>query len=92
MLVDCTKLVTNPIDASPIRSPQALHSAIASRLANRSLVEIGTRNGDGFACFARVARSALAVEASKPYCDKLRARGFAVVCSKYQWAATLDGA
>ena len=44
--VDCARLVPDIVDASPVRSPQALHSLIASRIANKTLVEIGTRNGD----------------------------------------------
>ena len=35
------------------------------------MVEIGTRNGDGMACFAHVAKRALAVEIFQPYCRKL---------------------
>ena len=100
--VDCARLVPDIVDASPVRSPQALHSLIASRVANKTLVEIGTRNGDGLACFAQLAASATAVEASQIYCDKLRQRaqslasrvppahGFAVVCSRYQSARQLD--
>ena len=100
--VDCAHLVPDIVDAAPVRSPQALHSIIASRVANKSLVEIGTRNGDGVACFSQLASSAIAVEASQIYCDKLRrraaslasrvppARGFSVVCSRYQTARQLD--
>ena len=58
--VDCAHLVPDIVDAAPVRSPQALHSIIASRVANKSLVEIGTRNGDGVACFSQLAASAIA--------------------------------
>ena len=92
--VNCSLLMASPIDASPIRSPQAVHSQIAARVKGRSIVEIGTRNGDGLACMAQVAASAVAIEASPPYCAKLRKRAatlpgstsFSVVCSRYQKA------
>ena len=46
----------SPVDPSPIRSPQVVHSVMANEFfAGKSVVEIGTRNGDGIACFARVA-------------------------------------
>ena len=92
--VNCTKLLPLPIDASPIRSPQALHSQIADRIKGRSVVEVGTRNGDGLACMAQLASRAVAIEASAAYCSKLRKRAatlpngasFSVVCSRYQQA------
>ena len=68
-------------------------------LSGRAIVEIGTRNGDGMACFSLVARSAIAVEKDPKYCQKLEERskalrgkganGFDVKCSGYQ-EATLD--
>ena len=92
--MNCTLAVV-PVDTSPIRSPQAVHTALARRFAGQSLVEIGTRNGDGMACFAQVARSAVAIELSRPYCTKLQLRaaalreqqngslGFNVSCGSY---------
>ena len=99
--VNCTSLVSEPIDASPIRSPQTLHSHIAARIRQKTVVEIGTRNGDGMACIAQVAARATAIEASGPYCDKLRRRAatlpgpapaFSVLCSRYQRANPLPSA
>lgn len=94
--VNCSVLVPSPVDASPIRSPQALHSHIAARVARRRVVEVGTRHGDGLACVAQTAASVVAIEASAPYCAKLRARAaslllpetsrFSVLCSRYQAA------
>ena len=92
--MNCTVAVV-PVDSSPIRSPQAVHTSLARRFAGRSIVEIGTRNGDGMACFAQVARSAVAIELSRPYCTKLQLRaaalrgqqngglGFNVSCGSY---------
>ena len=60
-MVDCRKSV-DPLDVPPMRSPQSLHTALARRFAHRSVVEIGTRNGDGLSCFAQVAACARAVE------------------------------
>ena len=57
----CEVAVPSPLDAPPIRSPQAVHSFIASRLPGKDLVEIGTRNGDGMSCFALHARKATAI-------------------------------
>jgi hypothetical protein len=57
--VDCPALVRQPRDVPPVRSPQAVHTAIAHRLSREhELVEIGTRNGDGLSCLAQVVRRA----------------------------------
>ena len=72
--INCTNRVV-PVDAAPIRSPQRVHSYLANqRFSGKDIVEIGTRNGDGMACFAQVAKSAVAIEFDKPYCDILRKR------------------
>lgn len=98
-LPDCAASV-QPVDVTPIRSPQAVHTAMLKHVAGRDLVEIGTRNGDGMTCFSRVARSALAVELSRPYCDHLNRRSaeeqragrpsWTVLCQDYRSAARLD--
>ena len=90
---DCSSLVP-PIDPSPIRSPQAVHTAMLPYIAGKELLEIGTRNGDGMMCFARFAKSAVAVEMDLPYCAKLRqrstvlmhttSRNFSTRCARYQ--------
>jgi len=38
-VLDCMRLVPSPFDTSPIRSPQAVHSLIARRVAGKNLVE-----------------------------------------------------
>ena len=78
---------------------QVVHSVITRHLKGKSLVEIGTRNGDGMACFARAAREAVAVEMDKDYCRKLELvaksigeggrAAFTVRCDRYQ-ALALD--
>lgn len=86
-MINCSVVVPEPIDTSPIRSPQAVHTVLAHHFRGRSVVEIGTRNGDGMACFSRVASHATAVEMSREYCEKLRARAagaFDVSCKSYQ--------
>ena len=98
--VDCRELVAHPVDAGPIRSPQDVHTVIAKHLVGKSVVEIGTRNGDGMSCMAQRASNATAVEISKPYCVKLRQRAsalrqatghaFQVVCQDYRTAPGLD--
>ena len=94
--VDCSQLVA-PIDRSPQRSPQAVHSVLASRFHGLDMVEIGTHGGDGMNCFAQVARSAVAIEVDPRPCELLRkrakalvARGrgkYSVVCDTYQNSA-----
>eukprot|EP00320_Phaeocystis_rex_P000401 CAMPEP_0119066868 /NCGR_PEP_ID=MMETSP1178-20130426/9298_1 /TAXON_ID=33656 /ORGANISM="unid sp, Strain CCMP2000" /LENGTH=540 /DNA_ID=CAMNT_0007048497 /DNA_START=283 /DNA_END=1905 /DNA_ORIENTATION=- len=93
---DCKALVPNTVDAPPMRTPQAVHSSLIRHITGKELVEIGTRNGDGMSCFARVARRATAVELSSTYCQKLRERSqqlmlsagsnFSVDCRAYQQA------
>ena len=97
--INCTQLV-RPRDASPIRSPQNIHSWLSERFTGLDIVEIGTRDGDGMACFAQTARAAVAVEIEKRYCEILRRRAarlvrrgtgnFSVVCQDYR-TARLDG-
>ena len=94
--VDCSQRVA-PVDRSPQRSPQAVHSVLASRFHGLDMVEIGTRGGDGMNCFAQVARSAVAIEVDPRPCELLRkrakalvARGrgkYSVVCDTYQNSA-----
>ena len=43
----CEIAVPNPLDAPPIRSPQAVHTYVVKRIKGKEIVEIGTRNGDG---------------------------------------------
>ena len=99
--VDCAVAVPHPLDASPIRSPQAVHSALAARIRGKDVAEIGTRNGDGMQCFARVVRSAVAIELDAKYCAALRARAaslaeelngttYTVACEPYQSSDRLD--
>ena len=94
-MINCRDAVAQPVDASPARSPQAVHSKIAHLVAGKSLVEIGTRNGDGMMCFARVAASVSAIEFDKEYYRKLEARAKShsitldVQCQDYHHA-TLD--
>ena len=71
--LDCEQEVT-PVDIVPIRSPQSVHTALARRFAGQSIIEIGTRNGDGMECYARVARHAVAIEIDRSYCRMLMTR------------------
>ena len=92
--VDCEVLVPAPVDMVPIRSPQSVHTRLANRFRNRTVVEIGTRNGDGMQCFAQVAKRAVAIEMNRQYCTKLSARrkklrqrglgDYDIVCDKYE--------
>ena len=90
----CQELVPHTMDVTPIRSPQALHTAMLPLLVGKHVVEIGTRQGDGIACFSQVATKASAVEINQAYCRKLEQRsqsmvasgshGFEVICHDYR--------
>ena len=92
--VDCEALVPAPVDIVPMRSPQSVHTRLANRFRNRTVVEIGTRNGDGMQCFAQVAKRAVAIEMDRQYCTmlsvrrkKLRQHGlgdYDILCDKYE--------
>ena len=79
-----------PLDSSPIRSPQAAHTSLLDHFRGKNIAEIGTRRGDGMACYSQVARSALAIELRPDYCTMLEqrsrnatkhgSRGFEVLC------------
>jgi len=98
-IMDCSRIVV-PIDHSPARSPQAVHSVLAKRFRGLDLVEIGTHGGDGMNCFARFARTAVAIEVDPRPCELLRQRAralaldghgnYSVICAGYQ-TATPDG-
>ena len=85
-LADCSTIVQSPVDASPIRSPQAVHSTMLQHLANRSIVEVGTRNGDGISCFSHFTAGAVAIEFAPEYCSKLRSRA-AILGNSTGWPA-----
>lgn len=97
--MNCSTLV-RPVDVSPIRSPQAVHTALLPIFQDKNLVEIGTRNGDGMECYAHVAKSAKAIEHQTQYCRRLRLRNstlfnasqkhFDVSCKDYRVAGVLD--
>jgi hypothetical protein len=93
--VDCKLAVPNPLDSAPIRSPQEVHTLIASKVHAKQLVEIGTRNGDGISCFSKVTKSASAIEYDSEYCRKLEDKSakegldFSVQCVDYN-KAVLD--
>ena len=92
--LDCKVAVNQPVDPAPIRSPQEIHTILAQRFADKDIAEIGTRNGDGINCFARVAKSAVAIEMDPEYCKKLKARSqelksgglrsYSIHCGMYQ--------
>ena len=70
----CAVEVGAPTDKYPIRSPQDVQSVVADIVRGHSVVEFGTRNGDGMECFARFASSAVAIELDANYCTILELR------------------
>ena len=81
-VVNCSAVVS-PLDSTPVRSPQAVHSFLTRIFHGRALVEIGSRQGDGISCFGRVTRSAVAVEMARPYCRHLVQRATRLVAPNY---------
>jgi hypothetical protein len=88
----CRKKISNPVDAAPIRSPQAVHTVLAQHFAGKHVLEFGTRHGDGIACFAHKTLSAVAVEMDSESCVHLADRAgrdgrpplFKIQCQPYQ--------
>ena len=72
------------VDAYPIRSPLMVADFLAPIVAGRGFTEIGTRNGDIMSCLSHFARKVTAIELDVPYCNKLRARGFSVICRRVE--------
>ena len=97
---NCSTLVTPPLDYTPVRSPQAVHSVLARHFRHRDVIELGTRFGDGMMCFAQVASNATAVERDVSLCEILRERSaglrnrtghsFTTICSRFQEVERLD--
>ena len=71
---ECTRLVPRTLDSSPHRSPQAVHTALLARFVGKDVAEMGSRAGDGIACFAQRARSATAIETEEKPCALLHER------------------
>jgi len=86
-VVQCQKIV-NPLDVTPIRSPQAVHTALTGLFQGKDVVEFGTRSGDGAECFAHVARTLTALEPDIGWCGRLSKRlhmgNVSVLCTTYQ--------
>jgi hypothetical protein len=88
--MNCSVIVSSPVDGTPIRSPQDVHTSLLPHFVGKEVIEIGTRNGDGMSCFCKYAKKATAVELATHYCGKLRERsdalkqaggnGFEVLC------------
>ena len=77
-----------------MRSPQAVHTHILRHVRGKRVVEIGTRRGDGVACWTHAAAAMTAVEHERAYCSKLEERAqslrdagsrpFRVMCGRVQ--------
>eukprot|EP00614_Pseudopedinella_elastica_P024237 CAMPEP_0172628658 /NCGR_PEP_ID=MMETSP1068-20121228/163104_1 /TAXON_ID=35684 /ORGANISM="Pseudopedinella elastica, Strain CCMP716" /LENGTH=396 /DNA_ID=CAMNT_0013438939 /DNA_START=174 /DNA_END=1364 /DNA_ORIENTATION=+ len=68
-------------DMHPFRSPLAVADFLLDKVAGRSYVEIGARNGDIAACLAPATISSVVLEMDTRYCPVLRSRELgAVVC------------
>ena len=91
--LDCLQLAP-PVDSSPARyASQTVHTLLVNLFRGKHVVEIDAQAGDGIACYARAARSALAIEADPKNCAKLQARSaastnFSVACSNFRSTCT----
>ena len=94
--MNCTKIVSRPVDVSPIRSPQALHTALLPQLRDRNVAEIGFRSGDDALCYAHVVNSLKAIDIDKRSClrltNRLRARDASVESSRRKNASAFTTA
>ena len=66
----------------PIRSPLLVADWLIPKVAGKTYVEIGTRDGDIFDCVSPHAKHAIAIEMDQDYCKSIRAKGQTVVCSQ----------
>eukprot|EP00966_Prymnesium_polylepis_P100684 2331868-Prymnesium_polylepis.1 len=77
------------MDISPKRSPQKVHSLLATEFRGRDVVEAGSRVGDGLLCWARTARRATGIEVDAHACRILQRRAAesnvnaSIVCSSF---------
>ncbi len=81
----------SPIDHVPVRSPQAVHTALLPHLAGKDVVEIGTRRGDDVACYVNYTRTLKIFEIDKKNCryvserlQKVAGAKYAVYCNDYR--------
>ena len=70
----CEELAAPLRDKVPIRSPLAVHNALLPFMRGKNIVEIGSRRGDDFCCYARVARSAVLFDVKASYCNAVTSR------------------
>ena len=86
--IDCASVVPEPIESPPERSPQVVQTYIAKKIRGKTVVEIGTRSGDGMRCFQAFAHEAVAIELDESYCRKLEntldGEKVRVVCHDYR--------
>lgn len=67
----------NPWDPLHMQaSPQAIHTAMLAHFQDMHIVELGSGTGDGITCFAKVAKSAVSIEADTSNCRKLWLRSW----------------
>lgn len=95
--MNCSDIST--IDHVPVRSPQAVHTALLPLLAGKDVIEIGTRRGDDAACYVKYARTLKIFELDKRNCEAVSNRlqeipgaKYAVYCNDYRRGAEYEKA
>jgi hypothetical protein len=69
------------LDRYPWRSPLVLADYLADKVRGKSVVEIGSENGDVLGCLARVASKTISIERDQRHCSVLLSRGISeVIC------------
>ena len=94
--VNCGDMVSDLLDFPPVRSPQIVHTFIAQEVLGKSILELGTRNGDGISCISKTASTSAAIEYDISYCTKLKERAkhnnltYSVKCEDFFKSTDLD--
>ena len=94
--MNCTNIVSRPVDVCPIRSPQALHTALLPQLRGRNVAEIGFRSGDDVLCYTHVVQFLKAIDIEKRNClrltNRLRTRDASVESARQKNASAFTTA
>lgn len=83
--------VTEPVTRSPLVMADYMISLLDSGPQSRRYVEVGTRQGDIFACVKEfAAKESVAIEHKASYCKALEGRGLRHICKSYANLTTVE--
>ena len=81
--------VTRPVDKAPFRASFTVIEHVATLVHGKSMVEIGSRNGDALDCLSHFARNTCGMEVEPQHCALLQKRAheshgrFSVLCTEF---------